>query len=57
VAAGVLIVQKAGGWSDERMLQCYVHHDPNLIRAAVERLAKAPGRAQDAVSEREATGA
>ena len=50
-------MQKAGGWSDERMLQCYVHHDPNLIRAAVERLAKAPGRAQDAVSEREATGA
>lgn len=59
VAAGVhsLIVQKAGGWSDERMLQRYVHHDPNLIRAAVERLAKAPSRAQEPVSERQATGA
>jgi integrase len=59
VAAGVhsLIVQKAGGSSDKRMLQRYVHHDPNLIRAAVERLAKAPSRTQELVSERQTTGA
>jgi integrase len=30
--------------------------DPNLIRAAVERPAKAPGMAQEPVSERQATG-
>ena len=59
VAAGVhsLIVQKAGGWSDERMLQRYVHHDPSLIRAAVERLAKAPTRAQEPTTERQASQA
>jgi len=36
VVAGVhsLIVQKAGGWSDERMLQRYVHHDPGSERQA-----------------------
>jgi integrase len=42
VAKGVhsLMVQQAGGWADGRMLQRYVHHEPNQMRAALESLAQ-----------------
>ena len=36
-------VQRAGGWRTQVMVQRYAHLSPDHIRAAVERLAKAPG--------------
>jgi integrase len=36
-------VQRAGGWRTQVMVQRYAHLSPDHMRAAVERLAKAPG--------------
>jgi integrase len=36
-------VQRAGGWRTQVMVQRYAHLSPDHIRAAVERLVKAPG--------------
>jgi integrase len=37
-------VQRAGGWKTQAMVQRYAHLPPDHMRAAVERLAKAPLR-------------
>jgi integrase len=39
-------VQRAGGWKTQAMVQRYAHLSPDHMRAAVERLAKAPSRAE-----------
>src|SRR5215467_5259606 len=39
-------VQRAGGWKSQAMVQRYAHLSPDHMRAAVERLVKAPQRTE-----------
>jgi integrase len=45
-AVDLYTVQRAGGWKTQAMVQRYAHLSPDHMRAAVERLAKAPSRAE-----------
>lgn len=39
-------LQRAGGWKSQAMVQRYAHLSPDHLRAAVERLARGPSRAE-----------
>ena len=45
-AVDLYTVQRAGGWKTQAMVQRYAHLSPDHMRAAVERLAKAPSRTE-----------